>query len=151
MGPVTKQIMKTIINYYCITETEVYSAARENSQSKLMIVDPLKYIKTEVPMPFIPMKAVRSGEAFGASAILFPEIFESLAEQWDTDVMILPSSVHELITVPDFEGLIPNEDSLIELQQMVKRINRTVIREEDVLTDSIYRYVRGLNIVEQII
>ena len=71
---------------------------------------------------------------FGASVIAYPGVLEKAAELLGGDVMILPSSVHEVIAIPA-EGADPKA-----LREMVKSINEAIVSPEDRLTDSVYRY-----------
>ena len=71
----------------------------------------------------------------GASLMLDDETLGNFAKEKDKDVFILPSSIHELILVPDF-GFLEFE----RLKMMVKDVNRTLVPSEDVLSDSVYIY-----------
>ena len=48
---------------------------------------------------------------------------------------ILPSSIHEVILVPESFGLEPER-----MQEMVKEINQTGVAPEEVLSDSVYYF-----------
>ena len=63
---------------------------------------------------------------------------EKAAELLGSDYYILPSSVHEVILVPDAPGITEKE-----LCDMVKQANRTVVDEKDILSDNVYHYSRG--------
>ena len=76
----------------------------------------------------------RSGIS-GASALLTSENVQMLAEQLDRDILVLPSSIHEMLLLPDW-----GEWETGALQKIVKDINRNVVAEEDFLSDNIYRY-----------
>ena len=71
----------------------------------------------------------------GAAAILDPETADALAEAAGTDYLIIPSSVHELIVIPRVLG-----EELGRMRSMVRRVNRTMVDESDVLSDHIYTY-----------
>ena len=61
-----------------------------------------------------------------------------LAEQHHSDLIILPSSIHEVLLVCD-----KGEMNYQELNEMVKCINKENVPMEDVLSDRIYRYSRA--------
>ncbi len=75
---------------------------------------------------------------FGASGVLETETMLRFAEDVDSDLYVLPSSIHELILIPcshygeNAEGLL----------NMVKEVNRTVVSDEDFLADNVYRFNR---------
>ena len=71
---------------------------------------------------------------YGASAIFYPFIPWIITEELKSDFFILPSSVHEVIILPD-HGEDPGE-----LAGIVKEINRTVVSPQEILTDSVYHY-----------
>jgi len=78
---------------------------------------------------------------YGATTMLYPDIIKGLADEFECDLYILPSSVHEVLLVLDF-GLEYNGD---RLKEMVYNINREVLKSNDILSDSVYRYTRATN------
>ena len=75
--------------------------------------------------------------SLGAAALFYPDVKEKTAELLRGDYYILPSSVHEVIIVPDSAGI-----NAKELCDMVKQANRTVVDERDILSDDVYHYSR---------
>ncbi len=73
----------------------------------------------------------------GAAAILYEDLIQKLAEKMNCDFYILPSSIHELLLLPD-----NNNDSLESLSHMVKDINENHVKEEEILSDHAYYYSR---------
>ena len=73
----------------------------------------------------------------GAVSILYDDCLKRFAGEQNADIIILPSSVHEVILIPDNGDL-----DYGELQNMVNQINESEVSEEDVLSDRIYRYSR---------
>ena len=83
---------------------------------------------------------------FGASAMLYSEKIGRLAERFGCDLLILPSSVHEVLLIPD--------DHVREYafyRQMVEEVNRTQVEPEEVLSYGLYRYSRKKSEIEEII
>ena len=74
---------------------------------------------------------------FGAAAIVFEEELEHFAERIQSSFYILPSSVHEVILVPECR-----EFCVDYFSGMVKEINETQVEATEVLSDSIYFYDR---------
>ncbi len=73
----------------------------------------------------------------GAAVILYPEVLEHIAEKLEQDIYIIPSSVHEVILMPD-RG---NVDEMA-VKDMIYEVNRTQLEPEEVLSDSLYFYNR---------
>ena len=85
---------------------------------------------------------------FGASALIFPEIFEKYCEQHDIDAcVILPSSIHEVLVLDP--ASIPG--SIEELCSLVRSVNDQEVREWEALKPSVYLYQRssGIRIVAE--
>ncbi len=73
----------------------------------------------------------------GASVLLYPDILAGLADQCDSDLFILPSSIHELIVIPA-----GRKDRQGKLSEMVADINKNHVNREEVLSDTAYFYDR---------
>lgn len=83
-----------------------------------------------------PMFVLTNRERFlGASCMLFTGILKSFAMQQQSDLYILPSSIHEVILIP-----VSKSPSKEELCSMVEEINRTEVAAVDVLSDNVYTY-----------
>jgi hypothetical protein len=76
----------------------------------------------------------------GASILLYDNFVHELAEQIESNLYILPSSIHEILIMPETANT-----NLAELSQMVQSINREHVRREDVLSDHAYFYNREEN------
>lgn len=73
----------------------------------------------------------------GAAVMLYPDVIHHLAMQYDSNLYILPSSIHEIIVVPDEKA-----GTKDELSEMVKDINEKHVCREEVLSDTAYYYDR---------
>lgn len=91
----------------------------------------------------IPMKVVTTpNQNYGASVMIYSSAFMKLAEQFDSDLYIIPSSVHELIVVP--VGSMEPE----MIKSMVVDVNREVVSPEEVLSDNVYYYNKSTGEIE---
>lgn len=72
---------------------------------------------------------------FGAASILYESVLKDFAYVKDSNLIILPSSVHEVIIV--LEDEVKDKSNL---SSMVREINDTQIPEEEILSDSIYLF-----------
>lgn len=73
----------------------------------------------------------------GACCMLYPDLLGDFADELESDFYIIPSSIHECL-------LLPAEKSVDaeEIKAMIKEINETQVKEEDILSDSLYFYDR---------
>lgn len=71
----------------------------------------------------------------GAAVMLYWNYFEKLAHKLQSDLYILPSSVHEVLAVPASIG------DPRELKDMVREINAGgIIADDEILSDNVYFY-----------
>lgn len=73
----------------------------------------------------------------GAICMLYDDVIKNFAEKINSDMYILPSSVHEVILVPAAEGIFEKE-----LTDMVREVNKEELDRIDVLSDHAYYYCR---------
>lgn len=73
----------------------------------------------------------------GASALLYPELIEDIAQKEHSDLIVIPSSIHEILMVAAC-GM--GKD---EISQMVQEVNAQQVDEQERLSDNAYFYKRG--------
>lgn len=71
----------------------------------------------------------------GAAVLFYPDVQEKLAGQMGGDYFVLPSSIHEVLIVPD-----QGEMDYRELKAMVNEVNETQVAPDEVLTGEVYAY-----------
>lgn len=84
---------------------------------------------------------LNESQIYGAAAMFAcPDIFRRISTQLDSDLIILPSSIHELIIV--------EADSIIKkmgkeaIYEMVSDVNQVCVEKEEFLSDTVYVYSR---------
>lgn len=81
----------------------------------------------------------------GASMILDKEFMDGIADVLGDEFIILPSSIHEVLAVPN------NKSMEIEyMEEMVYEINRTQVSAEERLSNHVYRYSKKNGLVRAI-
>ncbi len=155
-GQMTALIHNSHIQMWGVTKEEIYQLAKENTPALLppeiktmkeimhdmlnelydeMCMDEalenLLDIDSERPMYVLSNKR----QINGAGCILYDDCLKEFAISQGSDIIILPSSVNEVILVPDKGNL-----NYGELQNMVGQINESEVAEEEVLSDHIYKY-----------
>ena len=98
---------------------------------------------TEDAFPFPMYIATNYDKLNGASVLLYPNLLRDFAERFDCDFYILPSSIHELIFLPDMLGM-----DIGDMKTMVRDINGLEVAEDEILSDSVYFYSRAYDRVE---
>ena len=73
----------------------------------------------------------------GAAVMLYPRVLADFATACGSDLVILPSSVHEVILSPARDM-----DDMDRLNEMVCEVNKTQLRQEEILADHVYYYDR---------
>lgn len=78
-----------------------------------------------------------SEKLFGASTLLYPDLISSIAERMNRDLLIFPSSIHEILLLPLAESEHPTDyDSII------RDINQSHLLPDEILSDHAYYYSR---------
>ena len=97
-------------------------------------------MNTGVPQMYV----VTTQDSFhGAAAAFYPDFMDKAAREIGGDFFILPSSVHEVLLLPD-----DGSQNIEELKAMVTGINATEVAPADRLTDSVYHYDAAERIFE---
>ena len=109
--------------------SEVIAEMMGPEKAQTMGIVPLEPEEEKIFVASVPDKV------HGAGVIAYQDFMEKAAERAGGDFYILPSSLHELLIVPD-----NGEVDLKTLEAMVKDVNATQVSPEDKLTDSVYHY-----------
>lgn len=132
-----------------LTEEELYELAMVNTKrimpvfiqgmgktlTELGFEDPelLDVLDNDCPMNIISNEI----KSYGATSILYEEYLYELASKLESDLYILPSSIHECILLSTNEG-----QEIEMLSEMVCSINATEVSIEERLSNQVYRYMR---------
>ena len=71
----------------------------------------------------------------GATVLLYDSLLQQVYEKLGGKFIILPSSIHEVIVMPSASA-----PHAADSQKMVEQINRSSVKEEEILSDSVYLY-----------
>ena len=77
---------------------------------------------------------------YGAACMVYPNLLHEIAEIYDDDLLIIPSSVHEVLLLP--KSNLPADYSLDSLDTMIQTINETELTDVEVLSGHLYYYHR---------
>lgn len=153
--PITNEIM----NQWEITADELFDIAKDNAKRlfpsvfksmretmlEIMLPELIAQYGDEISarkvfdrmMPTdIPMYVLTNEQKLnGATALLDEEIMKTVIETVGDDFYVLPSSIHEVLIIPD-DGTKTIED----LEIIVQDINKNEVAPQDRLSDYVYRY-----------
>lgn len=90
-------------------------------------------VPPDVEVPMLVLTTMQM--TYGASCMLYPHIFEKLSQQIGENFYLIPSSIHEMLLLPEKE-----ERDISVLLSMIREINKTQVEPEDVLSDNLYFY-----------
>ena len=76
----------------------------------------------------------------GASCMLYPNLIRDFANAANSNLYIIPSSIHELLILPT-----GSEERCAEIKSMIRDINNTQIIPEEILSYSLYFYNREID------
>lgn len=135
------------------TTDALYQIAQHNMRRSMPeLLVPMQELINEMTGGSLEEKDVRmyvltnQEKLYGASAMLYSDEIGKLATRLDSDLLILPSSVHEVLLLPD-----DREQNYGFYQKMVEEVNTTQVEPEEILSYSIYRYHRKKAEIEEII
>ena len=126
-GSAAIQIRNEHLRYWCVEKEEIRRLA-ENNTPRIYPVQ----IRQIVRFMYV---ATNEQCSLGAAVMRYPDFREKVRGMIRGDFYILPSSIHEVILVPESFGLEPER-----MQEMVKEINQTGVAPEEVLSDSVYYF-----------
>ena len=136
-------VSKDLLRDTGLTEEELYAHARDNSARllgpEILGMDELlregsvsaELSGNSVPCIYVATNRLRR---YGAAVMAYSDGISKLSQELGCDLVILPSSVHELILYP-YCGQNPED-----LKLLVQSVNESEVRPDEVLSDSVYIY-----------
>lgn len=144
------KITNSIMRIFNITLEELDEAANNNrdsyvSQDVLSMmaslfpiseseIEEMRKKQTDAPQMHVLTNAQK---VKGASVLLYPELIEDIAQKENSDLIVIPSNIHEILAVATC-GM--DKD---EISQMVQEVNDQQVDEQERLSDHAYFYKRG--------
>lgn len=134
----TAVVNNILMDEFKLTEEELYETAYKNTR---------RILKPKVVSPGFPgfYMITNDQNIFGANGILYKDIIAKEAKKLNTDIYLIPSSIHEFLIQPVSNNLKPKD-----LKEIIKNANEHVIDPEDYLSDSLYIYKLETDTIEVI-
>ena len=149
--PVTYKMMEM----YGVTAEQLHADALESTQrlypvqysSMAEIMQRMMGVEAEMmpPMEEPQLMVLTNMQGMhGAATLFYPDQLDQIAQQMGSDFFVLPSSIHEVLILPDDGTAEPDS-----LQMMVQEINRSTVAPEDRLSDFVYHYDAKDHVLEK--
>ena len=74
-----------------------------------------------------------------AAAAFYPGVLREVSEKLGSDLVLIPSSVHETIVMPSYMA----NTSEFTIAGMIREVNENVVSDEEILSDNAYYYDRA--------
>lgn len=141
-GTMSITITDALLPRFEVSEEELFDLAKENVARDYPVT--AKSIPEVLGMPeelfpedtVAPIVVSNGMKSFGAAAFVYgEETFNALAEKFNSDLYIIPSSVHELLAIP--KSMTGTKE---EVAAMVKEVNNEAVTAEDFLSNNVYGY-----------
>lgn len=132
-----------------ITEEQLFNAAWDNTKPTLIKKDmvykiaemmgiTVEELQRDIPNPPKQIFLSNIENVHGAIAMKDTWMLSEIADSYKSDLVILPSSIHEVIIVP-----LEEDTNFFEIDEMIKEINETQVAPEEQLSDHAYRFDRN--------
>ena len=155
LGRGSIQVMVSHLDSWGVSQEEVFIQAEKNTRGKLgveilgmkdmlqelmgdsespefaQIRENISGMEKEISMHVMTLR----GRYYGAASIYFPDMLREFGRKCGQNFYILPSSIHELIVIPD-----TGKENPENLRRMVQEVNDDHVEEEEQLSDNIYYF-----------
>ena len=119
-------ITNDIAEAWKLTEERLYELALENTPEIL----PLEVIEQDGVFSIL----TNERHTLGAASMLYPGALKDVADKIETDLFILPASMHEVFVVPDMG------QDVLDMHRIVADANMYLSHREEYLADHAYYY-----------
>lgn len=155
-GDAVHTVTNGMMEYWDITEEELYEAAIANLQKEEFeiigwhqavqdMIEELIDVKEESEFHEWMYIFTNRSRIRGATAMLRTDLLDRFAKAQESDLIILPSSVHEVLLLPAMD-----DEDVAELRRTVQDINEKKVKGEEWLSDEVYYFRRSTGAVELI-
>ena len=144
-GAATVLITNAMMEQFGVTKEQLHADAMENAQeirpadfrTMAAVMAEMMGMPEEMMADMAPPMYVATNQdkVQGAAVMFYLDFMDQAAKGLGGDIFILPSSVHEVLILPDDGNM-----NAQELKEMVTSINASEVAPEDRLTDNVYHY-----------
>lgn len=148
-GNATVLINNEMLKSFEISKEELHKIALANSEKENIITKSMRQVILEITTGLVdigdvfPMYVIGNDTTLGVNILYTYKGIKELADKLKSDLIILPSSIREIIVVEYDDCL-----TVSDLKEMVSSINIEKVPEDEVLSDSVYVYRRENDYIE---
>ena len=146
-GNASIKVTNTLLNHWGVnTIASIMPIAYENMKKEEFVLRKMSEILSEstgLPSEVFEESGMKlyvltnESNTNGATAICNDKKMKEIVEMLDSDLIVLPSSIHEVIIMPKDDGL-----NIGDLIQMVQEINGSEVAADEILSNNVYVYSR---------
>lgn len=133
---------------------ELSQAAKENTKSLLgvycrelgeMLQEQfgMKFPQEQVIKSMLLWILTNSVKTNGAVLMTYPSVLSELAEKLRSNLLILPSSIHEVLLLAE-----RGDGKVEDLREIVRTVNASEVSEQEFLSNNVYRFNKDTGTVE---
>jgi len=76
----------------------------------------------------------------GATCMIYPGLLKELSLQLEDDLIIIPSSIHEVLIIP--ASSVSSKYTMPDFSDMITEVNETQLTSDEILSDHAYLYIK---------
>lgn len=137
-------ISDKVLEHWKIGEKELWDTAIENLQEEIFLIHGIAELlgkeRADSENFYVMSNETRTK---GAVGILRNDLLKRLTEEQGTDLIVILSSVHEILLLPD-RGIYTRED----MRSMVADVNHIAVEREEWLSEEVYLFRREIGKLE---
>lgn len=134
------RVTNEMMDHFDISVNELEEYAERNKRA-YVILDMAEVLPDAEQEAEFSMYILTTADKFkGASVLMHPDFFEKCAKVTGSDLVVVPSSINEVIVVPYDEKV-----GIDKITYMVQMVNNTDLCATDRLSDHVYFYKAGSN------
>lgn len=128
------RVTNEMMEHFGISMSELEEYADRNKRA--YVITDIEEVLPDAKETEFGMYILSTADHFkGASVLMYPEFFEKCAKFTGSDLVVIPSSIHEVIVVPYDE-----EVDINTITNMIQMVNATELLMMDRLSDHAYFY-----------
>lgn len=144
----TVKVSSQILKLWGVSFEEVYHKAYLNLIKEEAVIKSMAETLSELgcndglELENVPMMYILTNTSciHGATMMLRESVFKELTEKFESDLVVIPSSIHELLLVPISDMFVFDK---CQFDEMVQMVNHEELDSMDILSDHIYLYRRN--------
>ncbi len=109
----------------------LFKAVFEKKHMELMELDEVRLADDDL------LILTNENKVNGSSCVFYPDVLQTIAQKLDSDLFVIPSSVHEVLVMRRIDNI-----SIEELNNLINFVNATEVSSSEVLSDHVYIYNR---------